>query len=194
MMMKHFFTVATFAVAVGFTSQASAGLLLEPYLGYESSTQDYKQGAIDNGGTTTGLLAGLRAGYKLPLMLWFALDYSMMSGGTGKPSGAGNDYKVDSSHLYFDVGFDLPVLARVWAGVGVQNKAIEKYTASEATFTFNSPIKIGVGFTALPFVSINIEYFMMKLKEVESNGITASNFDKNDNTGAIVSVSLPFNL
>lgn len=189
--MKTFLKVASVVLALGFASHAKAGLLLEPSLSYESS--ELKIGTSSS--KITGLGFGLRAGYKLPLMLWFALDYNMMSGGDSKPDQGSSD-KVDSSSLFLDVGFDLPVFARVWAGYGLQKKGTFKDDSGSSEVTFESPIKVGVGFTFLPIVSVNLEYFMSKAKEATSGSSTVdySSFDTRSNDGLILSVSAPFNL
>lgn len=65
--------------------QAQAGLMIEPYVGYERSAAkaDFKIANIaaltDASGTMTGTSYGLRLGYKL-LLGWVALDYSAGSG------------------------------------------------------------------------------------------------------------------
>lgn len=190
--MKTFLKAASLVLALGFASHANAGLLLEPYLSYESSEQ--KIGSSTNKITGVGL--GARVGYKLPVMLWFALDYNMMMGGEGKPDQGSTD-KIDSSNLYLDVGFDLPVLARVWAGYGLQKKSTFKDDNSSSDVTYESPIKVGVGFTFLPIVSVNLEYFMSKVKESKTGSTTVdygSGYDTRDNNGLILSVSAPFNL
>lgn len=189
--MKTFLKAASLVLALGFASHANAGLLLEPSLGYEST--EMKLGSFSE--KITGPVFGLRAGYKMPMMLWFALDYTMMTGGEGKPDQGSND-KVDSSHLYLDVGFDLPVLARVWAGYGIQNKVTLKDDSATNEVTLESPIKVGVGFTFLPVVSINLEYVMAKAKEgkIGSTTVDYSSLDTRDYSGLMLSVSAPFNL
>ncbi|MBX2994632.1 MAG: outer membrane beta-barrel protein [Bdellovibrionaceae bacterium] len=191
--MKTFLKAASLVLALGFASHANAGLLLEPYLGYESS--EIKIGTSTD--KVTGPALGLRAGYKMPMMLWFALDYSMITGGTAKNDSGGADDKIDSSNLYFDVGFDLPVLARVWAGYGLaRSYKATPDTGSSSEIKLESPLKVGIGFTFLPIVSVNLEYFMSKAKEatVGSATIDYGSYDTRDNNGLILSVSAPFNL
>ncbi|MFN7730100.1 MAG: outer membrane beta-barrel protein [Bdellovibrio sp.] len=191
-MIKNFLTGVSFALTLGFATQASAGFLVEPYLGYESS--ESKIGTTTS--KLTGPTVGLRLGYKLPVMAWFAVDYSMITGGDAKPE-QGSSSKLDSSNLYLDVGLDLPVLARIWAGYGVQRKYTTKPDSGNSIeLTLESPIKVGVGFTFLPMISVNLEYFMSKAKESKSGSTTTnlSSTDPRDNNGLIISVSAPFNL
>lgn len=194
--MKTFLKTMTFFVSFGLASQASAGLLLEPYLGYESSTLTLDDGSVDSGGKGSGLGFGARLGYKTPIMIWVAADYSSVSGATYKGAVSTNDGKIDSTNLFVDVGVDLPILFRLWAGYGVQSKS--KFAADSGAggdIIYESPLKVGIGLTALPLVSINVEYFTAKVKEIETGGSTTqgSFFKTSDNKGLVVSVSAPFN-
>lgn len=185
-----------FLVSVGFASPSHAGLLLEPYLGYESSTLTLDDGSVDSGGKATGVGFGARLGYKSPVMFWVAADYSSLSGATYKGAVSTNDGKLDTTSLYLDVGVDLPILFRLWAGYGLQSKS--KFAGDAGTggdIIYESPLKVGVGLTAFPIVSINVEYFTAKVKEIETGGSTTqgSAFKTADNKGLVVSVSAPFN-
>src|SRR5689334_16492801 len=111
--MKNVLKLVAMVLVLGLTTKAHAGLMVEPYLAYELSSEMKLDSTVlgDSGGKTSGPDFGLRLGYKLPVMVWVGLDYSLMSDGTYK--GNGSDAKIDRSNLYLDVGVDLPVLARV---------------------------------------------------------------------------------
>lgn len=196
--MRNFlFTIGLMSV-LGFTTTAQAGFMIEPYLGYDSSTLvlEQKSSGTDSGGKVSGVRPGLRLGYTLPVFVWFALDYSMLTGATVAGNTSSGDGKVDSSNLFVDVGFDFPVLARVWAGVGAMNTATKKPDSSGAAsdLTFDSAIKLGVGFKMIPFVSLNIEYYTMNLKELETNGTKISvdsTYKAATDNGFLVSLSVP---
>ena len=200
--MKNILGLMAFLATVSASTVASAGLLVEPYLGYETSATagnvTVSGTSVDAGGKITGSELGLRLGYKLPVMVWLALDYSMMSG--GKYSGAtGFDGKVDRSNLYFDVGVDLPILFRVYAGMGLG--VTEKYKpdsgAADNTYKGGSSYKLGASFTGLPFVCINLDYFVNNFATVDSGG-TSTNINSFvtgfKDTGMVLNVSLPLNL
>lgn len=196
--MKKILCLLTFLCAFS-AINANAGIMLEPYLGYNSGTlaHDVKTSGASEGGKVTGMGAGLRLGYKLPLMLWLAADYGMMSGGKFSADTAGLDGKVDSSDIYVTVGFDLPILARVWAGYGLGNTAKVKFDSGpESKLTYESAMKIGVGFKLIPMLSLNAEYFMKTLKDFEDNTgatVVASNYYSTANaSGFMVSISAPF--
>lgn len=195
-MIKNVFKLFSAALVMTLAIKANAGILVEPYLGYEPSSElKLESLGVNIGGKTSGANLGVRVGYKLPLMLWAALDYSMMSG--GKMKGDLIDAKVDRSNLYLDVGFDLPVLARVWLGYGIMNSQKYKYDGgTDLTLKNGSNIKLGLGFTMLPLVSLNLEYFMHDYKDYESaagSGSTSGAWNTHKETGVMLGVSVPFN-
>lgn len=180
------------------TQAASAGLLLEPYLGYGMGniSATSKVGNVDAGGTTNGIGAGLRLGYKLPVMFWFAADYGMITGGKAKFSS--QDYDAKGSDLWLDVGVDLPVLLRIWAGYGIQNTYDIDVNGTSDKYTGGSNMKLGLGFTFLPLVSLNLEYMMYSFADNEYGSVGNKSIDTyykdHSQNNLLVSVSLPFNL
>lgn len=140
------------ALILGFSGVAHANIMIEPYLGYEMGK------TTDPDGKTSGVVIGGRLAYKTPLMLWVGLDGGFETGKYKPDSNSDADLKRTS--LYGVVGVDLPILFRVWAGYGFSDE-----------FKFESPynmkgtgtnFKLGLGFTALPFVSLNVEYIKAK--------------------------------
>lgn len=165
------------ALGLGFTSTSHADLMVEPYLGYEMGTGS--QGSNDFKVTGTDL--GLRLGYDTGVMFWAALDYTMGSLTLDPDTGASDDGKRTS--LAAVVGLDLPVLFRVWAGYGFSNEMKFDTGTWKGKYT-----KFGVGFTALPFVSLNLEVIN---DTWDDSGSGADPDSKN--TSYLLSVSLPLN-
>ncbi|UOF01423.1 hypothetical protein [Bdellovibrio reynosensis] len=171
--------MAVFALVLGFTSVSQAGLLLEPYLSYEMGTMS---GAQD--GKTSGTGLGARIGWTAPVMFWAALDGSTGTV-TSKPDvGADDDGKRTS--LYATVGVDFPILVRGWLGYGLMNE-VSFDTAGKVK---GKATKIGIGFTGLPFVSLNVE--MIKETFDDADGATMD--PTLDNSATVLSVSLPLDL
>lgn len=191
--LKIFAVLFVFATA----ATAQAGLMVEPYLGYELGSQaKLEAGGGDSGGKTSGVDLGLRVAYTLPVLVWIGLDYSLMTGGTFKGESSANDGKTDRSNLYLDVGVDLPILARAWVGYGLMNEAKFKAdSGGNLTLKKGTNIKLGVGFTMLPIVSLNIEYFMHDYSDFESGNVSGSTSDlwnTHKENGVLLSVSAPF--
>lgn len=177
--MKKLFVVC--ALVMGFGSVSHAGLLLEPYLGYETGTvKDNNDGKMD------GTQLGLRAAWRAPVMFWAGLDYTMGVSAKFKPDASGvPDSDAKRSTLYAVVGVDLPILLRGWVGYGFMNEIkLDDYdTKLEGKST-----KVGVGFTGLPFVSLNLEYLMETFDKVNGNSLSP----ESKNNSLVVSVSLPW--
>lgn len=160
-----------------FVGSARAGLLLEPYAGYAMSTSEGTVKATSTKVETeiNGLAIGGRLGYQLPMGVWFAGDYLYLLETTHKyksPSGLSDD-KAYASTLFLDVGVDLPVVPlRFWAGYGFMNNIHSKNDAGASADFDGSAIKAGVGFKAIPMLSINLEYIMHNYSKYKtSSGI-----------------------
>jgi opacity protein-like surface antigen len=201
--MKKIFAIL--AVMIGMSSAAHAGILIEPYLGYETGDSTYKfVSSIDPSGTEfkdslSGVSYGMRLGYKF-LLPWIALDYT---------SGTGTD-KVDSkfsstnsdftrTSLGAVVGVNLPLI-RAWAGYGFSNElTLKGANGTPDTKMKGTYLKAGVGLGFLPFVSVNLEYKINDIKKVDlgygaGEQDKSAVFDSTKNDTIMLSVSVPFNL
>lgn len=167
--------VAVFAVVLGFASVSQAGLLLEPYLGYEMGKTKNADGKMD------GSQYGLRLAYEAPVFFWAGVDATMGSV-TVKPDG-GTNSDAKRTTIYGVVGVDFPILVRGWVAYGLSNQL-----KSDTNTLKGSAYKVGVGFTGLPFVSLNFEYLNEKFNDMD--GATLSPEFQNDTY--VVSVSLPW--
>lgn len=178
--MKKLFAVC--ALMIGFSSVSHAGVMVEPYLGYEMGTFKDPDGKMD------GTQLGLRLAWTAPLMFWAGLDYTMGVSGKFKPdSSILPDSDGTRTTAYLVAGVDFPILLRGWVGYGFTNTlklgseyGSEKY---EGTST-----KLGVSFTGLPFICLNLEYVMDEYKKLA--GIDLPTNAKN--TAYVLSVSLPW--
>ncbi|AFY02351.1 outer membrane beta-barrel protein [Bdellovibrio bacteriovorus] len=162
------------AVVMGFGSVSHADILLEPYLGYEMGKTTDPDGKID------GTQLGVRLAYRSPVMFWAGLDGTLGLSGTFKPD-TGSDETAKRTTVYGVVGLDFPILVRAWLGYGFMNDVdLEDSGKMKGKAT-----KLGVGFTGLPFLSLNVEYLKETFDEVDGVDIDAKN------ESVVVSVSLP---
>ena len=182
---------------LAFTAQA--GFLIEPYVGYKSTSLDGKLVATseDISGKTGGSFFGGRLGYKY-LGFWGALDYET---GTQKYKPKDTSFfeaDITTEIGYLTLGYDLPFLLRFWASYGLT--ASQKYKFeddSESTYKKGTAMKLGVGLKWIPFTSLNLEYFSYEAKEREdsSSKVPVSDFaNPFKNSGLMISLSVPFNL
>lgn len=170
---------------------AQAGLLIEPVLGYNF-------GKIDAGDSEkfVGPAVGGRLGYQ-NLGFQLGLDYLKSNVDVDD-----NSYKekVSADEFAGFVGFEFPILLRVYAGYIFSATGESKIRANlnDGNGTQNYDLKLkdgtgtkfGVGFTGLPFVDINFEY---RKGEFDSGKIGSANLaEKSKYEAFMIGVSLPF--
>lgn len=134
-----------------------AGVLLEPVIGYNFvKSQVNSAGSSED--SSTGPAIGGRIGYQ-NLGLQLGLDYLRSTLNVDASS-----FKEDLTINEFGgfVGFEFPILFRVYAGYifAASGSAVVDYGSGRQDLEFNSGsgMKLGVGFTGLPFIDINFEY------------------------------------
>lgn len=177
---------------------AQAGVLVEPYLGYRLVS-----GENSNSTKTeydyNGALIGGRLGYQF-LGFMGGLDYSRGLGAYELESKVGSatskaDYTQSSFGLF--AGYELPILLRAWVSYWMSNKLEGDSGANSGDEFTGSGYGLGVGFTGLPFVSLNLEYRNMTYDEFmdKSSGVTTALTGDNEigMSEIILSVSLPLN-
>lgn len=167
---------------------ASAGLLVEPVAGYSFSKADDEKA---NGGSIGGRLGYQKFGFQL------GLDYLRSSVDVDA-----KEYKNDfvfNEYAGF-VGFEFPVLLRVYAGYIFQATGTSKVNTDlglgggaqdyKVEYDKGSGTKFGIGFTGLPFVDINFEYRKGTLKSGKLGTFDLT--DDLDYSAYMVGISLPF--
>lgn len=168
---------------------AKAGLLLEPVLGY--SMGKFEIDDVDTSEEkTNGVSMGGRLGYQ-NLGFQLGVDYLRSSMNVDD-----NDFKEDlvTSEWALFAGFEFPILLRVYAGyIFSATGESETDTGSgreDLKFSDGTGMKLGVGFTGLPFVDINVEYRKGTYGE-DKIGATKTERDT-DFSAIMIGVSLPF--
>jgi hypothetical protein len=150
--------VVSLFTAVTLSSPAFAGIHLEPYLGYAKGDITDSAGDEFN---TTGMLYGARLGYSVS-MLAFGAEYQ-----AGSMTAETNpDEDAKPSDLGVFVAFDAPVLVRVFATYFFQASTKVGDTKLEGT-----GMKVGLGFTPIPLLSINLEYMTSEWDEADGQTI-----------------------
>ncbi len=135
------------AMALILTPRAHASLLLEPYLGYHTGTVK-NPNSVDMSGVSMGGRLGLQN-----LGLMGGIDY-MTGSWTAKSTPSAT---VTPSDLSVFVGFNFPIMLRVYAEYGLSS-ALKFATSAGNDTDKGTNIKLGVGFTTFPLISINVEY------------------------------------
>jgi hypothetical protein len=176
-------------LTVLFINPVSAGVLIEPLVGYSFGSIKGDQGS-GKSESVTGPSFGGRLGYQ-NLGFQLGLDYLNSS-----YSVSNNDYSsLKTSEWGGFVGFEFPILLRVYAGYIFSATGATKYDTGaggdvDLDFQKGSGTKFGIGFTGLPFVDINFEYRKSSYNEYKLAG---TKYDDSTNFNAyMISLSFPF--
>jgi hypothetical protein len=182
-----------------FSTQANAGFLIEPYLGYTisgegeqlSSNTDLDWNGVEFGGrlglTYLGLMAGVHYGMS---------SFEWEETNTVTNTVTKDDNKMTNIGAF--VGFEFPLLIRVW-GTYIFNSEVEDDLGADIGDTLDGTgYGLGVGYTGLPFVSLNLEYRSLTYDESTdvSTAITSQLTGNSEVTAStiLLSISLPFSL
>lgn len=140
-----------------FSLSARAGLLVDPYIGYGSygTTADLADAEFSGKGFTA---LGSRLGYSF-LLVSAGIDYEMDTFSDGK-----------RTNMSAFVGVDLPILLRFWAEYTFNSDLQFDDLNSNIDIAFKNGQSFGIGFTGLPFLSINLEIETAKYALEASGG------------------------
>ncbi|MBX3039535.1 MAG: porin [Bdellovibrionaceae bacterium] len=170
------FLSALFAVVL-MSSSAFASIYLEPSIGYET-------GKIE-GGATSNDLAGTNLGLKLGYSsLGFAAGLDYMRGSLKQDSSPSVTWTNQDLGVFAQ--FTFPILIKV-SGTYFFSTEMEK----SGKMTGNGT-KVGIGYTGLPFLSINFDMINLSYDKFK-NGGNSVNIDADRKTW-MLSLSLPLNL
>ena len=162
---RAFFVLFTLLLA----SQVSlAGLLIEPQLGY-IATGSASGSYTVNGGTVTandsfsGAQYGARLGYQnLGFMAGLSYQLASLSRNCKNCSPAVKvSYSRDDLGLF--VGYSAPLFLRAWLAYNISSKSKTTQTTTATTsgeYLKGSSTEIGVGYSPLPVLSLNLIYRM----------------------------------
>lgn len=129
------------------TNAAQAGFLIDPYIGLGQSKSSLDYGS-DPEETSSSTVLGSRLGYSF-LLVSAGIDYQMMT----TQDAQAEDTNLNSLSAF--VGVDLPILFRFWAEYFLSSNF--DTDANGVDYTFKDGYGFGIGFTGLPFVSLNLE-------------------------------------
>jgi hypothetical protein len=166
------------ALAVSFSMQSFAGLLIDPYFGIGQSKPVFVVAGVpaaESSDASSSTSFGSRLGYSF-LLISAGLDYEM--------STVASDDELTITNTSLFVGVDLPILFRFWAEYFISSSLDQ--TDSTIDFDFKDGYGLGIGFTGLPFVSLNLEV------QTVNYDFTVLGYDGTvTNASTVFSVSLP---
>ena len=192
--MKKLVLAFALILSGAFSQQSKASFLIDPYIGYKLAWDTATLEVLGQSGdidiTRNGVMYGARAGYQF-LGLMAGLEYGMGSGLTsdvaaGKIGGfnvPGGESSYDASYMGVFVGYELPIMLRAWATYFFD----ANWEDEDGEKTELATISLGVGFTGLPFVSLNAEYRINTFDGVEDDAYKT-------NAELLFCASIPLNL
>jgi hypothetical protein len=190
--MKKSFLILFSFIVIALMSRAEASLLLEPVVGYNApvhvDVDNLKNFTSGRGGSIGGRVGYQALGFQL------GLDY-LKSAIDMNSSSFKSDLKMEEWAGF--VGFEFPVLLRVYAGYIFSAQGTSSFNDStlgrqDLKLTGGTGSKLGVGFTALPFLDINFEYRRGSFDDYKLGSTKVNN--KVNYSAFMVGVSLPFNI
>lgn len=143
--MKRFLLAMIAVLTV--SSAAHAGIMIEPFFGYAVSGKE-KAGSVST--DVKGMEFGARLGFTFAEMFAIGAEYAK-GAYTVKTS---PNVDVSSTDLGAFVSVEFPILIRAYATYFVDSKAKPDGGVES---TGDGGYRIGIGYTGLPFVSINLE-------------------------------------
>lgn len=170
--MKRVLTGLAALLTLTVMSLQAQAIMFEPYAGYEVGD------AGSNASTYKGTTFGARLGFDVIPMFTLGVDYAMGSH-TQEGILSNTDWSVNDLGVF--AMFEFPVLIRAWLTYSFDTKA----STSGVSDMKGTATKIGVGYTGLPFISINLE--MVKRNYTEQGSAT---IDSSSDT-YLVSVGIP---
>ncbi|MBD64224.1 MAG: hypothetical protein CME62_03400 [Halobacteriovoraceae bacterium] len=166
------------------SSVASAGTLIEPYAGmFLNSTYD---GDVE--GDLSGNAVGMRLGFQ---QLGFMAGLDGRRAFVNLEPETGDDADYTMTQLGFFVGYNFPVLLRVWGEYVFALDGVND-DDSDVKLKKGSGFLIGLGYSLLPFISLNLEYGSVGTTEIESS--TGTSDLEIDNNVLFLSLSLPLTI
>lgn len=182
------------ALVLTYSFQTHAGLLIEPVVGYSWGKLNSEATGTDISEDTQGLKGasyGGRLGYQ-NFGFQLGIDYLASSMVYGS-----DDIKMTTSEFGGFLGYELPVLFRVYVGYvfsGTGKLVSDTAGVDDTELKSGSGPKVGIGLTLLPFLDMNIEYRSVTYKTNEDiYAPVTSGVDVDFNYNAVmVGFSLPF--
>ena len=174
-----------FALAFGAISQAKAELLIEPVLGYSLNGKLELGDASYSG--ARGASYGGRLGYQ---KLGFQIGGDYLHSSLNMND---DDFKEDMSLSEWGgfVGFEFPILFRVYAGYIFSATGTSEVETGDFELSSGSGMKVGLGFTGLPFIDINFEYRSGKFEKSKTDGVSGDDDEDIKYSAFMVALSLP---
>jgi hypothetical protein len=187
--------LAAMTVVFAFSHAAFAGFHVEPFVGY-SLSGDFDQevgGSTLNSGdyTSNGPQLGARVGYGM-LGFFGAVEYELSPMLAAPDDNDYDDVDINQTLMGVALGYEFPIAIRAYATYIFSAEGKGSLDNVDPVYR-GSGIKLGVGYTGLPFIAINLEVTQLTYDDVESDSSSFDDdFDSFTANYYTLSVSAPF--
>ena len=194
-------------IGLVFGTHAMAGILVDPYVGYQ--TGDFNLEITSENSTYeydfSGIGYGLRLGYNF-LGLMAGVEYRLGSikqkeASVPEASRKNSEDSYDTTQAGAFLGYNFP-LVRFWGSYYWNyeweiSKTNSTTGADKGDTWKGNGFGLGVGFTGIPFISINLEYKKLEIEKAISASGASTNYPtpsvpKPEIDEIFLSVSVPF--
>lgn len=181
------------------TYASQAGILLEPIVGYivSGNVKDSETGATKEDYDYTSLNYGARVGLQVAGVMVGAEYNQATPSWDDQINTTAVDTDFKESNLGAFVGYNFPAILRVWGTFYFDSTSeVDSGITKGAKFK-GAGQGIGIGFTSLPLISLNVEYRMLTYDEyISAAGVTVNLNSQQEYTAKeiVLSVSIPFEL
>lgn len=185
--------IGVVAIALLTSISANASFLIEPHLGYNiHSSTTWGNATVDYNGAQYGARLGLQT---LGLMGGFEYNHASYE---KEVTASGTTSKADfgRNEMGLFVGYKFPILLRAWLGYNFSAKETQSTGGDINDYLKGSSTEIGIGYTGLPFLSLNLSYKMLSYDEFYNagNGTTSTLSTKFEPKEIVIGISAPFTL
>lgn len=167
-----------------YAGNAQAAFLLEPFAGMEFNSSAELSGTDTD---TTGTTVGARLGFQ-NLGLMIGLDGRRMTQNFEPKTGS--DIDVTFTQMGLFVGYDFPMMLRIWGNYVFSLEGENDDTSTK--YTEGSGLVLGIGYKVVPFVSLNLEVSNTETTKFE-NDVTDGDYDA-EYSSYLLSVSFPLSI
>lgn len=189
-------------LGICFVARGNASILIEPHIGYmaKGGIASYQNATATSASKYdyTGPQYGARLGLKYwGLMGGFDYTYSTYTRNRTRFSDqtkTSAENKQEEMGLF--IGYNAPILIRAWVGYYFSSKITQTTvgTSGELGTWFKGNAKeIGIGFTPLPIISLNLVYRMLSFDTDHdaSTGLTTALTPKFEPREIVLGISMP---
>jgi hypothetical protein len=182
--MHKFVQLTLLIVLFTFLSQAKAAILVEPLVGTTVLYKLMPDAASEEQGQLGSAYGGRLGFQKLGFQL--GVDY-LNSSVKMQDKNFDDNLKMEEWAAF--VGIKLPILFRLYGGYIFSSQATGKSQDQDYTYNKGSGAKVGLGFTGIPFINLNLEYRYGSFSQFELGGVKS---DEDTKYSAVMfTVSLP---